>query len=233
MELTARSVEGHSFSSSMRGYDREEVHAYLAQVAGYLSHLEEERAISNARAARIQKELDRINDILETRIREASQARTTLLDEARREADRIIATATESAGRSGDVDATTTAAAIISEAETRAEIRLQEVEAILEQARQEARQISREATQTAELKLAEADRVLEAARRQSRDQRRATEADRIRLERQLEQVRMLLESAADGRDLAGAIMSIDNDELVVDLREPATQTASASPTTDS
>lgn len=221
MDLSARLIEDQTFATSRKGYDRSEVDAFVAAAAAYCSRLEEERSIAMARAERSQRELDRMNDMLETRIEEARDARANLLEEAKREADRIIANAERAAAAGDDATASSRAAAIISEAETKAELRMNEVEAIREQARQEALSIERDAKQAADLKRAEAERVLDAARRDARDMRRASEADRSRLERQLRQVERLLADASDGRNLSDTSVSIDDDgDMVVDLRLP-------------
>ena len=74
MGLSSREVEDKRFSVSRRGFDKDEVVAYLAQVGKQMSLTEQQLAITEAKAARTQQELDRLNDVLETRIAEAQQA---------------------------------------------------------------------------------------------------------------------------------------------------------------
>jgi DivIVA domain-containing protein len=225
MGLSAREVQERSFSTARRGYDRDEVDGYLDDLAQHLSVLEEQMAIASAKAERAQRELDRINDVLDTRLTETHEARRTILDEARREAAVIVSTANELEGSSADTDAINAAAAIVAEAEARAEIRLGEVEAIIEQARQEALQSQRDTAQTAELRLAEADRVIEDARKDAREIRRIAEADRSEMEDQLAHLRRIVVAAGatDGRNLSAANIELrDNGDIVVDLTASAT-----------
>lgn len=223
MGLSAREVQDRSFSTGMRGYDKAEVGNYLAQVAEYQENLEERLAIADAKAARAKEELDRLNDVLDAKLTEAHEARRKILEDARREAAAIVAGSQE-AGQSNDGAAMRTSAAIIAEAETKAELRMKQISALQEQARHEAAQMTHEAKQSAELKLAEADRVLEAARKDARDIRRRAEADRSEMEVQLDRLRRIVVSAeaSGGTDLSNATIELrDNGNLVVDLTAPS------------
>lgn len=226
MGLSAREVQDRKFSTSMRGYDRAEVGEYLNQIADHQAHLEERLAIAEAQASKAQENYDRLNDDLETKLAETHEARTTILAEARKEAETIIATSQHFDEPGGDASSLRSSAAIIAEAETKAELRMKQIESLQEQARHEAAETARLAEQTAELKLAEADRVIEAARKDARDIRRAAEADRSEMEVQLAHLRSIVAAAdaSEGRDLADASIELrDNGNLVVDLTAPATQ----------
>ncbi|MGI9529041.1 MAG: DivIVA domain-containing protein [Acidimicrobiia bacterium] len=226
MGLSAREVQDRKFSTSMRGYDRTEVGEYLSQVADHQAQLEERLAIAEAKASKAQANYDRMNDVLETKLAETHEARTTILAEARKEAETIIATSQQVSEPGGDASAVHAGAAIIAEAETKAELRMKQIESLHEQARHEAEETARQAEQSAELKLAEADRVIEAARKDARDIRRAAEADRSEMEVQLAHLRSIVAAAvaSEGKDLADANIEFrDNGSLVVDLTAPATQ----------
>jgi cell division initiation protein len=230
MGLSAREVQDQKFSTSMRGYDRAEVGEYLNQIADHQAHLEERLAIAEAKASKAQENYDKLNDVLETKLAETHEARKTILAEARQQAETIVATSKKVGETMGDPSAVHAGAAIISEAETKAELRMKQVESLQEQALHEAAETAREAQQTADLKLAEADRVIEAARKDARDIRRAAEADRSEMEVQLAHLRRIVAAAneSDGKDLSDAHIELrDNGNLVVDLTAPATQEASA------
>jgi len=225
MGLSAREVQDRSFSSGLRGYDRAEVGDYLAQVAEYMAGLEERLAIAEAKAGRAQESYDRMNDVLDAKLAETHQARTVILDEARLEAKTIVANSQGVTQPLDDSAAVHTSAAIIAEAEAKADLRMKQVEAVTEQARQEATETAHQAQQSADLKLAEADRVLEAARREARDIRRQAEADRSEMEAQLTHLRRIVAAAdaSGGRDLSDATIELrDNGSIVVDLTAPAT-----------
>ena len=203
MELSARVVQDKTFGTARRGYDRTEVDAFLDEVARHQSRLEEALAIAEAKAERSRERLQSLEDDLDARIDETRRAREAILDEARNEAAAIVRTAKDTA-TADDPHAVEAATAVVSEAETKAMIRLKEVEAIRTQAEQEAAEIEREAAQKADLRLAEADRTLDEARREARDIRRRAEADRSEMETQLGLLRRIVVTAAelDGRDLS-------------------------------
>ena len=224
MELSARQMQDRSFSTAMRGYDRAEVGEYLAAVAEHIERLEERLAIAQTKAARTQEELDRLNDVLDTRLTEAHEARTTIIEEARREAEWIIAAAGTSTPVVEDPAAIRTSAAIIAEAQAKADMRIGEITALGEQARLQAAETELAARQAADLKIAESERILEAARRDARDIRRRAEADRSEMEVQLEHLRRIVASAdaSQGHDLTDATIELrDNGHLIVDLTAPA------------
>ena len=214
MGFSSREVEDKRFSTSLRGFDRDEVIAYLSQVAKQMSTTEEQLAIAQRKAARAQEELDQLNDVLENRLVEAQRARDAIIEEAKREAAALTM-----AG--GDADAARTAAAIISEAETKAELRLGEVDRILESARADADRMLKNAEYDADLKVAEAERVMDVARREARKMHQDTEKERSDIEATLVELRRILVTAnADGGDPEAVNVIVRNHgEIVVDLSE--------------
>lgn len=224
MGLSAREVQDRTFSTSLRGYDRTEVADYLSQIAESQANLEERLAIAQAKADKAQAKFDKLNDVLDTKLAETHEARKTILDEARHEAEIIVATSQQVGQPLTDPSAVHTSAAIIAEAEAKADLRLKQIEAEQDQARHEAAETTREAEQSAALKLAESDRVLEAARKDARDIRRTAEADRSEMEAHLVHLRRVVAAAdaSGGRDLSDATIELrDNGNLVVDLTAPA------------
>ncbi len=222
MGLSSREVEDKRFSVSRRGFDKDEVVAYLGQVGKQMSLTEQQLAITEAKAARTQQELDRLNDVLETRIAEAQQARDAILEEARREAAQM-----REAG--GDAAAARTAGAIVAEAETKAELRLAEVDTILESARADADRMRKDAEYDAGLKVAEAERIVDVARREARKMHQDTEKERTDIEATLRELRRILMAAeAAGGDADEVNVIVRNEgEIVVDLsatpvNQPAT-----------
>ena len=220
MGFSSREVEDKRFSVSRRGFDKDEVVAYLSQVAKQLSTTEEQLAIAQAKAARTQEELDGLNDALDTRLAEAQNARDAIIEEAKREAERISA-----AG--GDAQSARTAAAIVAEAETKAELRLAEVETILESARADADRILKNAEYDAGLKVAEAERIVDVARRESRKMHQDTEKERTDIETTLRELRRILTAAeAGGGDDEVNVIVRNEGEIIVDLSAaPAKQPA--------
>lgn len=211
MGLSSREVEEKRFTASLRGFDKNEVIQYLAQVAKQLSATEEQLAIAETKAAKVQGELDRLNDALEARLVEAQSARDAIIEEAKREAAKI----SESGG---DAQTARTAAAILSEAETKADLRLAEVDTILESARADAERILKDADYEAELKVAEAERIVDTARREARKMRRAAEKERTQIETTLHELRRSL-TAAEAGDGDGQVNVIvrNEGEIIVDL----------------
>jgi DivIVA domain-containing protein len=230
MEGSARHIVEHEFPTSLRGYDRDRVRAFLGEVADRQSNLEERLAIAEAKERRAREELDSLTDVLERRLDEAKAARDTIIDEARREAAAIVEAAHHGVD-STDADAARTASAIVSEAETKAALRLRESEDRLADAYARAAEIVREANVTADLRLAEADRILDEARTTARSMRHDAERDRAEIEAQLDQMRGILAAAAGdgGEGLAEAnVILTSGSDIIVDLR--ASESAAA--TTD-
>ncbi|MGI9666357.1 MAG: DivIVA domain-containing protein [Acidimicrobiia bacterium] len=222
MGLSSREVEGHKFSTSMRGYDKTEVDTFLGEIAKQLSTNEEQLAIATSRAERAKEELDSLNDVLEARLAEAQSAREAILQKAKAEAAQIAST---SDGGIETADASRKAAAIVSEAETKASLRMAQVDTAIEQAEADAERITKAADDDAGLKLAEADRVLENARREAREMHKATEAARTELESNVLELRKLVATAnaADG-DLHDVNIVVRNgEEIIVDLRAPVAE----------
>lgn len=168
MDLTARTIQDRSFKGAVRGYDRGEVREYLGQVARHVSALEEQLAIASTRAERACTELDRLNGEIDARIAETRTARDRILEEARAEA----AALREGVQGSADPATVRKAAAIISEAEAKATLRLEQVDAIKQDAEAQAARIVEAAERDAALRLAEADRILDKAKRDAREFRR-------------------------------------------------------------
>jgi len=93
MKLTPLEIEGHQFGSSWRGYDQDEVRAYLAQISLELtqllhqhSALQEEHRLLKERLQQTEGYEERLRDAMLT----ATQLREQVRDEAEREANVII-----------------------------------------------------------------------------------------------------------------------------------------------
>lgn len=222
MELHARDIQHHRFSTALRGYDRDEVAAYLEDIARHLSQLEEQLAIARTRAERAREELDSFNDVLDRRLEETAQARTAILDEARREAALITGAAKH--GDASTIDAARTAAAIRKEAEVKAEARMREADEAVSEAHRRADTLMREAQESADLRLAEADRILDEARRTARTIRLDTERDRSEIEEHLAELRAILDAArTDGTSSLedAKVILTKGSDTIIDLRGDA------------
>lgn len=219
MELSARTIQDHRFSTSTRGYRKRDVEDFLERTAAYVSHLEEELAIARTRAEKASLDCKRLEDRIDVELDHARQARATILEEAKAQAAAIVAAA-ERAG--GDA---VKSAAIIKEAETTAHLKLAEVDSIIEHARARADGIVGDAEHSAALREAEADRVLEVARRDAKRVRQEAERRHAQIESTLAEINRILEARQGGP--APRVTLDDHDELVVDLRVDDTQNASA------
>lgn len=92
MKLTPLEIEGHQFGSSWRGYDRDEVRAYLAQISLELTQLlsqhaalQDEHRLLRERLQQTEGYEERLRDAMLT----ATQLREQVRDEAEREAQLI------------------------------------------------------------------------------------------------------------------------------------------------
>lgn len=226
VEMLGRQIQDRQFGSARRGYDRSEVDAFLGSMGDRVSALEEQLRTAEVRAASSDEELAQMRQDIDTMLQEATDARRKIIDEAKAEATIIAAGAStieESAKLGGSA---ATAAAIISEAETAAAVRLQTSEQAREAAHEDAARIVREAEVKASATQAEADRLLDKARIDARSVREATESVRSSMDVQLAEIRLLLEEARvrDAEFANRPSSGLGNDaELVVDLRGDATQ----------
>lgn len=215
MELSARKIQDRRFTTSLRGYDRTEVDAFLDDAAAYVSGLEEQLSIAGRKADKANAEIEALRASIDAELEDARRARALIIDEARTEA----AAMTAAAGHNEGSDASRSAAAIIAEAEARAKLRADEVVQITERARTEAERIVGEAEDIAVHREAEADRVLEAARSEAKQIR--AEADRYHRERETHLTdvrRILLAAAPEGSHADSARVILSNgEELTVDL----------------
>lgn len=223
MELSARTIQDHRFASSMRGYRKEDVDTFLAEAAAYVSNLEEHLAIARTRADKSEQELADMRNRIDTELAEARRARAAIIDEAKAEAASMV-----DAPRTGDGTDAARAAAIVQEAELKAQRRLADVDGILADARADAERIVDEAEAAATRREAEADRVLDAARAESKRLHEETEQYRAEMERNLAEIKRILQSTKDSTQQASGVPSVgldDRDQIVVDLREERTARA--------
>jgi DivIVA domain-containing protein len=222
MELTARMVEDKNFSTAMRGYSKEEVDAFMATVGTHFSTLEQQLNIAQVKAQKAQEKLDLLEDNLSAKHAEAEAARATIIDEARREASSITAVASSIDATDETAAAAKTAAAIVSEAETKAALRLADLDAMKNTAIEKSSAITKAAEDAAGLREAEADRVLDAARRQARSMHAESEVAKSEIQDQLAQLRNILVAAqgGDSDELQEANVILRNgNEIVIDLSE--------------
>jgi len=223
MELSSRHIEDKHFTTALRGYDRQEVDTFVSDCATYTGSLEERTKIAEVRAAASEKELAGLRADIDVLLQEASDARHKIIDEAKAEAATITRQA-DSAGPSVDTsEAATKAAAIISEAEVTARLRLEGVDEAQRITDEKAANIVRVAQESAAMTQAEADRLLDKARLDAKSIREETEALRTSMEAQLAEIRRLLEAARSGDAEIDRIMTEQDSELVIDLREGATK----------
>jgi len=93
MKLTPLEIESHQFATSWRGYDQDEVRAYLAQISLELTQLLSEHSALQE-SHRLLKERLQHTEGYEERLRDAmltaTQLREQLRDEAEREAQVVI-----------------------------------------------------------------------------------------------------------------------------------------------
>jgi DivIVA domain-containing protein len=212
MELSSRQIQDRDFSTARRGYDRGEVDGFLNECATLTSALEQRTRIAEVRAESSELELAKLQSNIDVLLQEATDARRKIIDEARAEAS-SIATQTEASDGSQELsDAASKATAIVSEAENKARLRMEESDQIREAARDDAGGIIMRAEQSAAMTQAEADRLLDKARLDANSIREETRAIQVSMEAQLAEIRRLLAAARVGDADA---------DLVIDLREGA------------
>ena len=212
MELSARTIEERRFAASVNGYKKQDVEAFRAETAAYVSNLEEQLAIARTRAEKATRELTGMQERIEAELDEARAARARIIDEARAEA----ATIAEVSGRSEQQDAAH-AAAIIQEAETAAHLRLSEVGSITDRAEAEADRIIAVAEEAATRREAEADRVLDEAHAEAHRLHTETQQYRAEMEANLAEIKRILDSTRASADAADVALD-DGGNVVVDLR---------------
>jgi DivIVA domain-containing protein len=224
MEITARMIEDKRFSFSMRGYSKEDVDTFVSAIASQVSTLEQQLNTAEVKAQKAQDKLDHLEDMLDAKLAEAEAARSKIIEEAQRKAASFTTVAGSMDETGASAAAAKTAAAIVAEAETKAALRLQDLDAMKAEAASKSAQIIKSAEATATLREAEADRVLDAARRQARSMHAESEIAKSEIEDQLGQLRKILVAAqAGGSDeLTDAkVILLNGNEIVIDLSEGA------------
>ncbi len=233
MELRSTDVEVTEFSTAMRGYDRDEVNAFVQRVARAMADLEERVNIATTRAERLDKELRdlrRADDRAAQVYAEAVVAKEDMLARAAAEAADIVAAARERAATATDAGAAIEAA----------EARAAEIES---EARREAEAMATAAAIGLEEARKEADRLVAAARERAQEEARRiltdAEAEHAELTAALRQLRGLVADlearAATAIDRPAALTDVEiaigeAEEVSVDLRDrlrgtPAAATA--------
>ena len=226
MDFSSRQIEEIHFTTAMRGYDRREVDLFIAECASHTGSLEQRTTIAEVRAAASEEELATLRADIDVLLQEATDARRKIIDEAKAEADTITRQA-ESAGESTEFStAAGKAAAIIAEAETAARIRLDGLQEVQRVAEEKATGIIRRAEESAAMTQAEADRLVDKARIDSNSMREETEALHASMEAQLAEIRRILEAARSGEGDVDHLLSAEDSELVIDLREGAAESES-------
>ncbi|GMQ99067.1 MAG: hypothetical protein BMS9Abin17_1616 [Acidimicrobiia bacterium] len=227
MEMSSRDIEERRFGSSVRGYDRREVDGFLHDVARTMGTLEERLAIAERRTGESERTVAEMRARIEQELQEATDARRTIIDEAKREALAINAGA-GSLGESGVVgDAAERAAAIVAEAKAKASIRLQEVSDIVDGARSRSEQTIKAAQQDAAATQAEATIVLEDARRRAREVRSQAETERSAMISDISGLKRIADAARGGSEDLEAfetanVILTSGAEITIDLRDEAT-----------
>ncbi|NHZ70390.1 MAG: DivIVA domain-containing protein [Proteobacteria bacterium] len=233
MELSSRTIEERRFSSAMRGYDRTEVDSFLGEVARVMGGLEERLAIAERRAAQSETEIADLRTRVDKELQEATEARRRIINEAKREALAINAGVEQPGDASIVVDAAERAAAIVAEAETKAMLRLQEVDEIVDTARQEAERTVATAQEDAATTRAEASLVLSDARRRAKEVRAAAEAERSSVVGDISELKRIAEVARTGGsdleslEIANIILT-SGAEITIDLRDEVAAPARSS-----
>jgi DivIVA domain-containing protein len=216
MEISSRQIQDTQFTTALRGYDRGEVDRFIVECAKHTGTLEERTRIAEVQTASSEKELAALRADIDVLLQEATDARHKIIEEARAEASTISNQAAAAGEPSELSDAVSRAAAIITEAETAARIRLDGTAEIRKAAEHEAANIIRRAEQSATMTQAEADRLLDKARLDANSIREEATAARASMEGQLAEIRQILEDAR---------AADTESELVIDLREDADETA--------
>jgi len=233
MKLSSRDIGEQSFGSSVRGYNRGEVGNYLQEVARVMGTLEERVAIAERLAGESERKVADMQTRIDQELRDATEARRTIIEEAEREALAIGAGA-GSLGEPGVGDAAKRAAAIVAEAEAKATIRLQEVTDIVDGARSRGERTIAAAEQDATATRAEASLVLDDARRRAREVRAQVEAERSMVVSDISELKKIADAARRGSEdlevyeTANVILT-SGAEITIDLRDEAVQPAQTTP----
>jgi len=226
MELSSRDIEERAFGSSVRGYNRREIDGFLHDVSRTVGTLEERLAIAERRAGESERKVAEMRTRIDQELQEATDARRTIIDEAKREALAINASAGSLSERGLVGDAAERAAAIVAEAETKASIRLQEVSNIVDGARSRAEQTIKAAQQDAAATRAEAAVVLEDARRRAKEVRSHAETERSAAVSDISELKRIADAARTGTEDLEALETANviltsGSEITIDLRDEA------------
>lgn len=100
--ITPQEIRGHTFSKSLRGFEVNEVTAFLDSLAGAWERLEDQCNRQKAEIEQLREQLSRMRNVegaLGQALQDAEAVRNTLLAAAQREADQILAGAQQEAQR--------------------------------------------------------------------------------------------------------------------------------------
>jgi len=220
MERFSQEIEERQFSSSRRGYDRDEVEQFMKEGAHRVTALEDDLRAAEVSAANSEMELASLQANIDSVLQEATDARRKIIEEAKSEAAVIVGAASPLPQTSVLTDAAARAAAIISQAENEATILLErgKTERKLAETKMEAKSEKMEAD--AARTKAEADRLLDNARMDANIMRADAQSRKTELEVQLAEIQSLLAEAhvTTLRSSGG----VDEPDTVIDLRDGAT-----------
>lgn len=196
MEVTSRQIEERSFSTALRGYDRDEVDRFMAECAQHTGNLEERTKIAEVHTATAEMELAELRANIDVQLEEATDARRKIIEEARAEASAIT-------GQASRPD------------------RTRDAEDATSRAEEQGAEIVRKAEASATIALANADRILAEARQESESILEEALASKALMESQLVEIRQILAAArANDENAADAESAADSDaDLVIDLRD--------------
>ncbi|MCL1600192.1 MAG: DivIVA domain-containing protein [Actinomycetia bacterium] len=196
MEVTSRQIEERSFTTALRGYDRDEVDRFMSECAQHTGNLEERTKIAEVRTATAEKELAELRANIDVQLEEATDARRKIIAEAKAEANAIT-------GQVSETDRPHTMENTASDAE------------------EEAAEIVQQAEASASIALANADRILAEARQESESILEEALASKALMKSQLVEIRQILAAArANDENATDAESAADSDaELVIDLRD--------------
>lgn len=225
MQLEPHEIESKTFSRTWRGYDPDEVRAFLADVAATVRDDDDYRR-AGIEVARALREMHRIvNDVRAQVEHEASSLRRQaiidaeeLLSEARRSADQLLLESEEAAG-----NARFEAAAWATKVRAEAEVERQEADAHLAEVRREVARLEDELGARAEAAVEQAIRAreLDAERVERRiDDLHAEELTVVgRLRRIHREIAALVETPIDTRPtpLPARREAVSSDGVVLDL----------------
>jgi DivIVA domain-containing protein len=232
MELSSRDVSERRFKTATRGYHKEEVRTFLADLERVMRGLEERVAIDEARAERAERELAALRSQIDDLLEEATEARHKIIDEAKREAIEIVERAGTGAGASTIAQAAERAAAIITRADADANRRLAEIDRLLESAGAEAERMLTAAEQDAATTRAEASRVLDDARLRAKTMCERAETERAEIIEEIARLERIASLATTG-DLttleAANVILRSGAEITIDLRDESRSPSPATP----